>query len=131
MTTQQSLKQLASKVRCNATYGAHLAYDKQDEWQQSAHGYSVTLHYKGRQYTTDFWMGSAHTDGPTAEGVLECLLSDANAAQHTFEDFCAEMGYDSDSRKAERIWKACDKVRENMERLLGDDFETFMYADRN
>jgi hypothetical protein len=131
MTTQKTLSELARKVRCDATYGAKLDWDKQDEWQQQATGYSVTLHYKGRQYTTDFWMGSAHTSEPDAEGVLECLLSDSHAADYSFEEFCGEMGYDTDSRKAERIWKQCAKVRENMERLLGDDFETFLYADRN
>lgn len=53
------------------------------------------------------------------------------SAWHDFEDFCAEMGYDSDSRSAEAIWKACAKVETSLKRLLGDDYETFLYADRN
>lgn len=106
-------------------------YEKQDEWQQNANGYRCTLKYKGRKYSFDFWHGVAINSDPTAEGCLECLLSDAHGADNTFEDFCGEFGYDTDSRKAERIYKACIKVRENMERLLGDDFEAFLYAERD
>ena len=76
-------------------------------------------------------MGSACTDEPDAAGVLECLLSDASGSDQTFEDFCGEFVYDDDSRKAKRIWKARQKTAKELERLLGDDFETFMYAERD
>jgi hypothetical protein len=128
--TEKSLRQLAAKVRFEFERGAHMPYDKQDEWQQQANGYHCTLKYKGRQYSFDFWQGTGITHAPTAEGCLECLLSDSAGADNTFEDFCSEFGYDTDSRKAERIYKQCQEVRENMERLLGDDFETFLYAER-
>lgn len=41
---------------------------------------------------------------PTAYDLLSCLQ------QHdpgTFEDFCSEYGYDTDSRKAEKTYNAC------------------------
>lgn len=46
---------------------------------------------------------------PTAEQVLDCLITDASCweSNRTFEDFCAELGYDTDSRKAERVYQAC------------------------
>jgi hypothetical protein len=58
-------------------------------------------------------------------------LSDAQAGEQAFEDFCGEFGYDPDSRKAERIWRASRLVTKNMKRLLGKDYEAFLYADRN
>lgn len=131
MNATQSLKSLAAKVKLICKYGARLARDKQDESKQKATGYTCTFRYQGRQYTFDFWMGEAHTKEPDAEGCLECLLSDAQSGMEDFDTFCSEMGYDEDSRKAERIWKACRKTTEGMKRLLGDDFETFLYADRN
>jgi len=131
MTTTARLHDLAKGLRITVKYGANLDYEKQDEWQQRAHGYHCTLKYKGRQYSFDFWQGEAITEEPTAEGTLECLLSDAQAGSQDFEEFCGDMGYDTDSRKAERTWKACQKVSEGMQRLLGDDYETFLYSDRN
>ncbi len=129
MNATQTLKSLAIKCRLDVNYGAALDWDKQDEWQKNANGYRCTLRYKGRRYTFDFWQGQAHTEDPTVVGVLECLLSDASA-EEDFAAFCHEFGYDEDSRKAERIHKGCLKARENMRRLLGDDFETFLYSER-
>jgi len=126
-----TLKTLAARVRLQVQYEPVTPWGQQDEWQQKATGYRCRMLYKGRSYSFDFWQGSAHKDDPTAEGCLECLLSDANCAENTFEDFCSELGYDTDSRKAEATFKACKIVRKNMERLLGSDFEAFLYADRN
>jgi len=131
MTTSATptLKQLSRKARLTFAWGAKLDWDKQDGWQQNADGYSCCLHYQGRRYTFDFWQGIGISQDPTAEGCLECLLSDAQSGSEDFEEFCANCGYDSDSRKAERIWKGCKKVREKMKRLLGNDFEAFLYAE--
>jgi hypothetical protein len=129
--TEKSLKQLAKGVGIKCEFGVKLDYDKQDEWQQQSDGWHCTLRYKGRQYSFDFWKGIGHHGSePTVDDCLDALLSDSAGADNTFEDFCGEFGYDTDSRKAERIYKQCQKVRENMERLLGEDFEAFLYADR-
>lgn len=39
--------------------------------------------------------------------ALECIISDALSGIYSFEEFCAELGYDEDSRRAEKIHKAC------------------------
>lgn len=129
--TTTSLKQLATQVNISSKYGARLDRDKQSDWQRNANGYTVRLMYKGRQYTIDFWQGTDITEDPTAAGVLDCLLSDANGGEMTFGEFCGEFGYDNDSRTAERTWKQCGKVREELQRLLGDDFDLFMYSERD
>ena len=55
---------------------------------------------------------------PSAYDVLACLQKyDVG----TFENFCSEFGYDVDSRKAEKIYKAvCDEFT-NVERLFSPD----------
>ncbi len=125
-----TLKDLASKVRCTSEYGASLPYDKRDDWQKKSHDCRVTLRYRGRQYSVDFFMGQACTDEPDAAGVLDCLLSDAQLGTETFEEFCANLGYDTDSRKAERMYKACEKTETKLRQFLGDDYETFLSAER-
>lgn len=131
MTAQKTLKALARKVRLTCCYGAKMDWDKQDQWQQQANGWSCTLRYQGRQYTFDFWQGQAITREPDAQGCLDCLLSDAQCGEQDFEEFCSEFGYDQDSRKAEALHKRCQTTAKAMRRLLGNDFETFLYADRN
>lgn len=41
---------------------------------------------------------------PTAYDVLSCIQK---TSPGTFEQFCSEHGYDSDSRQAEKTWKLC------------------------
>ena len=131
MTAHATLKQLAKRVRLSVTYGAKLAYDRQDDWQRRANGYRCTLRYRGRRYAFDFWQGVGIGGDPTAEGCLDCLLSDAQAGGQSFEEFCREFGYDPDSRKAEATWRECRRTAVGMRRLLGDDFAAFLSADRD
>lgn len=131
-STTARLKTLAEQVTITSEYGrTRKPWDQYDEWQKEAHPYRVRMRYKGRSLTVDFWMGQAHTAEPDAEGVLDCLLSDASAGEQDFHEFCSEFGYDEDSRKAEKVWKACKQTAPKLRRFLGDDYETFLYADRN
>ena len=131
MTGQARLRDLAKRMRLKATYGARLGYSEQDDWQRAAHGYRCSLTYQRRRYSFDYWMGRALTREPTALDCLDSLLSDAQAGESSFDDFCANFGYDADSRKAERLHKRCGRIAKAMRRLLGDDFETFLHADRD
>lgn len=40
--------------------------------------------------------------------VLKCIIDDGLAGFYSFEEFCNEFGYDEDSRRAEKIYKACE-----------------------
>ena len=57
------------------------------------------------------------------EGVMGCLVSDAQAGSGTFHDFCADLGYDEDSRSAEATWKACQKINADLYWLFGANFD--------
>lgn len=39
----------------------------------------------------------------------------------TFGDFCSNFGYDTDSRKAEKIFKACEEELVGLERLFSEE----------
>lgn len=47
---------------------------------------------------------------PGLEEVMYALLLDARAVEYSFEDWAAEYGYDSDSRKAEALYRECQRV---------------------
>ena len=58
-----------------------------------------------------------------AKFAVYCFLSDALAAENSFEDFCSEFGYDTDSRKAEKSYKACEKSAEKALRIFSDLYQ--------
>lgn len=66
-----------------------------------ARGGGITLHEEERL------LRSVPTV-PTVTDVMYCLVSDAQCAEYgDFDDFCDNLGYDNDSREAERIYNAC------------------------
>lgn len=59
---------------------------------------------------------------PSVADVVSCLLSDCSSASNdTFESFCSEFGYDTDSRKALKTYKACQKILCKCVGLFGAD----------
>lgn len=101
-----------------------------DEWSASARHWRITITRDGRQMRVYFSQGSAHTDAPTLEDVLDCLASDAAGINNAagFDDWCSEYGYDTDSRKAERIYKACARQGAALARLMdADEFDTLLF----
>lgn len=77
-----------------------------------------------------FSQGSAHTEEPTTGDVLDCLASDASSWENaqSFEDWAGDYGYDTDSRKAEKIFKAVEKQTRALKKFLTDDqYETLLW----
>ncbi|HJS81267.1 MAG TPA: hypothetical protein VJ742_00365 [Nitrososphaera sp.] len=129
--TKKTLAELANDVQIEVRPGeAKLAYDKRDEWQKNSNDYRLTLKYQGRRMSLDFWQGMGIKTAPDAKGVLDCLLSDASCSLDSFEDFCSNCGYDSDSRKAYRLYTACVKSTARLQKLLGADYDAFFEAQR-
>jgi len=97
-----------------------------DDWKSTATPYTVTLRRsldgKRREMSVSFWQGSGILREPSAAAVLSCVVSDATSGAMTFEEFCAEMGESTDSRKAESTWKACRKSGKRVRAFLGADF---------
>jgi hypothetical protein len=94
-----------------------------DTW----HGYKGKLgacQYSTRRMTVYFSMGYGHKGAkPKAEDVLDCLASDAGSIENGsgFEDWCSYLGYETDSRKAEKIFKTCEHQAKRLNAFLGSD----------
>lgn len=87
--------------------------------------YRVTLKNKARgtRLTTPFSTGLAWTREPEATDVLSCLLSDANGADGDFVNWCRDLGYDTGSRKAEKIYNAVVKQTASLHQFFGSDYQ--------
>lgn len=83
--------------------------------------YTVTLKYGSKRLTVPFFQGRGIKRDPTPADVLYCLCTDARAGLMTFEEFCSDFGYDPDSRKAEKTWKACEKLAPRLVKFLGEE----------
>ena len=80
-----------------------------------------TLKLGRRRLTVVFSMGIGHNGRePKAPDVLDSLASDAARLSGCFEDWCADYGYDTDSRRAERTWKACQRIKRQLRQFLGE-----------
>lgn len=87
--------------------------------------YDITLKTDSHSFMTKFTMGSGLKDKPDLNTVLECLQLDASGASQSFEDWCDDLGYNSDSRSNERIYDACRNIMLELQKLFGTDFEYF------
>lgn len=58
---------------------------------------------------------------PSVADVLYCLLGDAEALDYaTFEEWAENYGYDTDSRKAESIYRKCLEIGLRLRAMFGD-----------
>ena len=116
-----------NKITALVKYG-NKAADKGErgDFAADAHPYTVTLRYKGRRMTVNFWCGSGWTREPNAADVLECVISDSVSFSDdgggSFEEWCSDLGMDTGSRKAERTYRQCERQAEALKRFLLDDF---------
>ena len=93
-------------------------------WDAEASHYRVRLMRPGaRPFGLYYSMGAAHKSPPTLPDVLDNLASDASGydAARGFEDWASEYGYDTDSRKAERVYRAVEAQATKLRAFLGDD----------
>jgi hypothetical protein len=91
--------------------------DRMDNWK-------VQLRMGAKRLSVYFSMGMGHGGAePGADDVLNCLASDAAGIENasSFEDWCDEYGYDTDSRKHLRTFKVCERQAEKLKAFLGDD----------
>ena len=85
-------------------------------FEQQRYVFKIRLIKGGKQYTFEFGQSIAEGNSePTLYDVLTCLTK---YDPETFEDFCANYGYDNDSRKAEKTYKAVLREFNNMQRLF-------------
>jgi hypothetical protein len=111
--------------------------------------WAVCVTFKGRLVQTEYTMGAAHRhyrngkpirntwndrsidqieqnkrskpNIPTLPDVLSCFVMDAQCVSdgQTFEDFAADLGYEEDSRKAEKAYNGCRDEYFGLLRMCG------------
>jgi hypothetical protein len=94
------------------------------------HSWRIKVTYASREFSFKFFTGTGHGVTPPRPGdVLYSLQSDASMGDYSFVGFCLELGYDTDSRKAHNVWRACRRIRKGCARLFGADLDIFQEED--
>jgi hypothetical protein len=104
--------------------------DKAATWSKdnyNNHLVTVTNTDNKQRCTFEFWASIADPEIKTEHDILNafsCFVGDAVSGNMSFDEFCSEFGYDTDSRTAEKTWKACKHSSEKLERIYdGDIYE--------
>lgn len=93
-----------------------------DGWEFDA--WKVTMRLSGKTMSVAYKRGTGHAGhAPKLEDVLYSLANDANElcapTPPTFEEWADAIGYDSDSRKAEKIYRACKRQCARLSEFFG------------
>lgn len=102
---------------------AHITDPKEQEWQDNAFHYKVTLR-RGKKRMTVYWSaGPAVREEPKVTEVLDNIALDIAGLENagSFEEWAREYGYNEDSRAAERIYKTIEDQANRLENFLGDE----------
>lgn len=95
-----------------------------DDTNFNHHSIFVTNAENQKTTSFSFWGSRMHPEIETEYDLgnaFYCFVEDAIAGMQTFGDFCADFGYDTDSRKAERTWKACKRSAEKLQWIYSGD----------
>lgn len=127
MTTDEFIASQKLSMSCAAAYDNPNMTDASPGMQH----YSCVIRRGKRRLTVPFSVGSGWTREPSAADVLDCLASDAAGVENArgFLDWCGEYGYDTDSRKAERTFKVCERQAAKLKRFLGADLYQVLLFD--
>jgi hypothetical protein len=126
----ETLKNLCKVMKVRINGEAKTPYEKQNTWQKDSNSFNLTLQYKGKSLTLDYWQGTGIYTPPTTHGVMECLLSDYSCAQDSFEDFCDNCGYSNDSLSALKVYKSCIRLSKKLVKFLGNNLNQFLNSER-
>lgn len=131
MTDMMTVAEFAAKngIRFSHEYAAN--NPNMDPDGSRMDNYKCRLRCKGKAMTVYFSKGlGLGGKPPEVDEVLDCLASDASGAENagSFEEWCSEYGYDTDSRKAERTYRTIEKQAAKLKALLGDAaYEQLLY----
>jgi hypothetical protein len=126
---EHGIKMTANRAPSNPNFTDPL--NGMDHWKVVFTRPIVGLSRHGQvKLTTCFSMGYRHHGAkPEAKDVLDCLASNASSVDSAdFEEWARDLGYDPDSRKAEKTYKACEHGASRLKTFLGEElYQKLLY----
>lgn len=99
-------------------YFTGLGHRKAPEWKFGVSGYDGGPAPRPGTLLHETWQKQAKPQEPHPADVLYSLILDASAVGQSFASWCADFGYDPDSRKAEATYRACQENADKLTRVF-------------
>lgn len=97
-------------------------YKQLSDWEKKATPWVVELRYAGRKMVTPFYTGELYPGEPTTALVVDALLTDAEATEYTFGEWCAEFGANTDSMSAHDTYMASRQLGGKFRKMMGAEY---------
>ena len=97
---------------------------KDIKWDDANH-FKCTLKNGSKSISINFSQGFGIKNDPELDLVLDALKTDFVNGR-SFQDFCDDFGYDQDSIKALKIYKACLKNTDKVKKLFNGSLNNFL-----
>lgn len=90
----------------------------------SVNQYIITIYNKksGAEYTFNFYQGLGIKKEPDIYTILGNFKTDWRV--YIFEDFCGELGYNSDSIKDFKTWQSCQEESKNLAYVFPEFYDS-------
>jgi hypothetical protein len=95
-----------------------LGHREKPQWKHGVTGYGNGPEPRPGSLLYEQWEKQAKPQAPHIADVLHSIILDSSAAGQSFESWCDEFGYDTDSRKAEDIYRACQENADKLARIF-------------
>jgi hypothetical protein len=107
-----------TKTTFKAKFIKHDLYFQDDkQWRDI---YRITLIRNGQRWAFRFGQSLKDSDGKTPPTPYHVFAVLQKYDVGTFENFCSDFGYDTDSRKAYKLYKAVAKEWESVNDMFSD-----------
>lgn len=130
---ERILKWAGYKVRVRKEAGFKCGWDERYPYDHFR--YRVTISKGGNSTWFYFWGSAAEywEGGESSPGsMIGTWITDRQYGELDFEEFCSDLGYDTDSISAMRTWKACVRVMNKIDRMFsGRVFEALEHCAYN
>lgn len=116
-----TIKTKQGSFRITSEYIGNTAWPATEGHNNNYHNHKIRVFHSGKIFNFDYWGSIMNPEIQSDEdniSAFEAFVSDAICGESTFEDFCSDLGYDTDSRRAERIYKACQKSNRKLHRIF-------------
>lgn len=111
--------QMATGLKFSARFVKNDKYFPDDK--EARNIYKITLRHRGRTYSFKFGQSIAESWTHKAPDLYSVLASITKEDPGTLEEFCSNYGYNLDSRKAEKVYKAVKEEFLNVCRLFNEE----------
>lgn len=127
-TTALSMTQFVNRYHVRMTADWADSNPHMSDMPDGSSHWKCVLRHGRKSMTVYFSQGPAISREPTVVDVLDCLASDSANIEDGFENWAEDLGYDTDSRKAEHIYKTVAQQTAALKRLFTDEELALLYG---